>query len=296
VNNVLTIEFERPLQGGGWNVPITDASLSIWFAKSSRKGSGSSYGIHTSYTGFQANLVQGGSASAVGGGSDYPLLNPGMLLLLSVGLPLLVLAIYRHISHRQKKEPNTVDAPVHDKEKKPDGSPTPQASSLVVMNLQPGTRYKPKRVEDVPLFTFLHRLAQRRVCGTSVLVLELNLVLVVAGLSSFWVYGFDFGDIDAAESWGYICNALAFMTMLPATRNSFLNWMLFEPFEATIFYHRWLGRLTWVAAMLHGGYYVVEASQTPGQLKDSLQTEKWQNGLWSLGFLTIVVLTSFDIV
>jgi predicted ferric reductase len=73
-------------------------------------------------------------------------------------------------------------------------------------------------------------------------IILLNVVCVGLGMMS----GF-----NQSQIWGYMCAANSFLVAIPATRNSFLSWVSRLSVDQTIRYHRWLGRLTILQAVVH---------------------------------------------
>lgn len=56
---------------------------------------------------------------------------------------------------------------------------------------------------------------------------------------------------NQSQIWGYLCAANSFLVAIPVTRNSFLLWVSRLPLDQTIRYHRWLGRLVIIEAIIH---------------------------------------------
>eukprot|EP00475_Leptophrys_vorax_P003831 TRINITY_DN1223_c0_g1_i1.p1 TRINITY_DN1223_c0_g1~~TRINITY_DN1223_c0_g1_i1.p1 ORF type:complete len:1142 (+),score=352.10 TRINITY_DN1223_c0_g1_i1:95-3520(+) len=84
--------------------------------------------------------------------------------------------------------------------------------------------------------------------------------------------------------WGYLATANALFVALPATRNSVMVWLLGLPFDKTIMYHRWLGRLVLFQATVHWYYYPMSLRPIYGA--------KWDYGLVAWICMAIILATS----
>lgn len=76
----------------------------------------------------------------------------------------------------------------------------------------------------------------------AIIILALNIGTIFLGTR----LGF-----SQSQVWGDLCAANSLLVAIPATRNSIITWMVKVPFDQTIMYHRWLGRITAIQAIVH---------------------------------------------
>mmetsp|Transcript_20159 Transcript_20159/g.43790 ORF Transcript_20159/g.43790 Transcript_20159/m.43790 type:complete len:817 (+) Transcript_20159:888-3338(+) len=111
------------------------------------------------------------------------------------------------------------------------------------------------------------------------------LLYVLINLAALWIsptyaFGVGFGSLSAGNT---------LFTFITATRNSVLTWFIGIAFDQVLVYHRFVGRLTIVFALIHSGFYindVFEKTSDPVTL----------TGLISLGCSFVIVLTSLNYV
>jgi hypothetical protein len=277
------------------------------------------------YTFAQVDII--GDA---GGVAVAPALDPGLLFLASIVIPLALYSLVRMMSEFQKGQVRQYEV-VDRVARTPVGMAASQmynrmsaamgrgggSRGLPMTNSRIGpesggkqvvvSNYAPKSLDTSGPLYGLKIFLRARVTS------EFNrgqalLMLLGVALALGWIYFFQ-ADYAPRDGWGYICIAVALLTVVPATRNSLLTWFLFQPFERTIMYHRWLGRFCFIAAWAHTGYYVAEQvfglnggtvrqlNGAPVTLGDFLfAIEKNRNGTISLIGLTVVYLTSIDVV
>jgi len=101
-------------------------------------------------------------------------------------------------------------------------------------------------------------------------------------------------DSDVADSFGLVACAYAFMTVIPATRNSVLTVLVEIPFERTIVYHRWIGRFTFLSSATHGIIHGVRWINEGVLIENLFYTQKYLFGFISLMSLTVMYFTSIE--
>ncbi|NBP58929.1 hypothetical protein EBU71_20765, partial [bacterium] len=87
-----------------------------------------------------------------------------------------------------------------------------------------------------------------------------------------------------AQVWGLMSTANSLIVAIPATRNSVLTWLSGIPVDQTLMYHRWLGRITIIEAIVHFGYSIRLPEQFVGQ---SLYGILALACAWSIGITSI---------
>jgi predicted ferric reductase len=96
-----------------------------------------------------------------------------------------------------------------------------------------------------------------------------------------------FPGMNGAKLWGYLASANSLLVALPATRNSVLVWFLGFPFDKTIMFHRWLGRLILLQATIHFAHYPISVAQ-------NYVNNQWYYGLGAWIALSLIFLTSIE--
>jgi len=110
-----------------------------------------------------------------------------------------------------------------------------------------------------------------------IIILLLNIASIVLGTT----LGF-----SQSQVWGDMCAANSLLVAIPVTRNSFITWMTKIPFDQTITYHRWLGRLTILQGLVH---FACSIDQS-----DFTWTLNNYNGFISVICLGIIAFTSIE--
>jgi len=77
----------------------------------------------------------------------------------------------------------------------------------------------------------------------------MGLLILVLNIGSI-VVGTRIG-LSQSEIWGDLCAANSLLVAIPVTRNSIITWITKVPFDQTIMYHRWLGRITIIQGIVH---------------------------------------------
>lgn len=94
---------------------------------------------------------------------------------------------------------------------------------------------------------------------------------------------------------GHVATGTGAAMLVPATRNNILTVIFGVPFERQIMYHRWVGRITAIIALIHtGGYVYIWSGE--GILKSQSFTMKYFLGwIGSVG-AAMILLTSYSYV
>lgn len=111
-----------------------------------------------------------------------------------------------------------------------------------------GSQFQPWLASRVPYFH-----VSKNDALFVLLVLAMNAACVVVGV---------YTGFNQAQIWGYLCAANSFLVAIPATRNSVLLWLSALPIDQTIRYHRWMGRLVLLEAIVHVACLIDRASFT----------------------------------
>jgi len=132
---------------------------------------------------------------------------------------------------------------------------------------------------------FASRLAHYRIPKSQMAVGDLTLGLVYLVINILFVALWKPTILVPGLVWGYLATANALFVALPATRNSVMVWLLGIPFDKTIMYHRWLGRLVFLQATVHWYFYPYAVRAIYGR--------KWDYGLAAWVCMAIILATSF---
>jgi len=150
------------------------------------------------------------------------------------------------------------------------------------------------------IFNRVYGLSIRRIPGTQIAARQLFALLLYAGLNYAVLY------VErnpwTPSSIGHLIAANAFLAVLPATRNSLLVIFTGLPFERTIIFHRWVGRMLLILVGVHFGWILYEWNRDGISWKTQLFTKDptygWSNlyGLIAGSATLIMMLTSLPIV
>ncbi len=133
------------------------------------------------------------------------------------------------------------------------------------------------------LSNLLHAMLHARVLGSPVPVYSVGIALVFVLVSLAIVFIFPGETWNVPDSLGYMAGAVGLLTALPATRNSLLCWLLDMHFDATIMYHRWLGRYAVALALAHFiAYFAAGVEGWAPPDGDVILTEKYLFGIVAL--------------
>lgn len=147
------------------------------------------------------------------------------------------------------------------------------------------------------LSNLTHALTHARVYGTMIPVHSVALALVFVLLIVVIVFLFPAETWSWADSLGHVSGAVGLLTALPATRNSLLCWLLDMHFDATIMYHRWLGRLAVLLAFVHMiAYFATGVDGWSPPDPDHILVEKYLVGFLALAAGLWIIFTAFDMV
>jgi predicted ferric reductase len=147
------------------------------------------------------------------------------------------------------------------------------------------------------LSNLTHALTHARVYGTMIPVHSVALALVFVLVIVLIVFLFPADTWTWADSMGHVAGAVGLLTALPATRNSLLCWLLDMHFDATIMYHRWLGRLAVFLAFVHlVAYFATGVDGWSPPDASHILTEKYLFGFVAFAAGLWIVVTAFDTV
>jgi hypothetical protein len=147
------------------------------------------------------------------------------------------------------------------------------------------------------LSNLTHALTHARVYGTMIPVHSVALALVFVLVIVLIVFLFPADTWTWADSMGHVAGAVGLLTALPATRNSLLCWLLDMHFDATIMYHRWLGRLAVFLAFVHlVAYFATGVDGWSPPDASHILTEKYLFGFLAFAAGLWIVVTAFDTV
>jgi predicted ferric reductase len=134
--------------------------------------------------------------------------------------------------------------------------------------------------------TFLSMLANYRIPRMHFSALDLLIGVTFCAINLlFFAFLDSFPGLNAGLMWGYLASANSLLVALPATRNSILVWLLGIPFDKTIMYHRWLGRLVLLQATIHFGFYINSKAI-------DFAPNQWNYGIAAWSILLVIFITS----
>lgn len=127
-------------------------------------------------------------------------------------------------------------------------------------------------------------------------ILHVLILFLIAILMLLWVYIFPqylstYYHYKPGLSWGYISCANLFLCMFPAMRNSLFNRFLFQPFERSIVWHKWIALFAILTALIHTFYYLI-LWYSEGILLQRLQRKKAIFAQLSLFFMLVILASS----
>lgn len=107
---------------------------------------------------------------------------------------------------------------------------------------------------------------------------------VVSHLLDDYTFGRGFGSLAAANT---------MLLIIPATRNNILTWGMGLAFDHIVLYHRFLGRVTILVAVIHGAMYIEQFVADGGNYVDYTDYVNWM-GTGALICGLLIVVTTFD--
>ena len=135
-------------------------------------------------------------------------------------------------------------------------------------------------------------LANKRFKLLDASCIEVLLFALYALINVAWCTVFAKSEWYRADQWGYLASANGLFVVIPASRHSLWGWLLGLPFDKTITFHRWVGRLVFVEATLHmAEYFNDEYLRDFGSMLDY---DKYKNGFVSWLALLVVFCTSIE--
>jgi NAD(P)H-flavin reductase len=148
------------------------------------------------------------------------------------------------------------------------------------------TTSHPVKAAKNPALNFFSMLSNYRIPRTQFSALDLLIASVFVVINClFFVFINYFPGMYAGVMWGYLASANSLLVALPATRNSVLVWLLGVPFDKTIMYHRWIGRLVLIQASIHFAYYPISTA-------NDFPVNQWNYGVAAWAMLLVLFLTS----
>jgi len=141
----------------------------------------------------------------------------------------------------------------------------------------------------------LARISAKKVPLLDASCVEVLLFGLYVLLNVLWCTAFAKERWNRADQWGYLASANGLFVVIPASRNSLWGWLLGLPFDKTITFHRWLGRLVFVEATLHMAEYFNDGYFFPNNtFGDMIAVAKYKEGFISWVALLVVLLSSIE--
>eukprot|EP00475_Leptophrys_vorax_P035025 TRINITY_DN5728_c0_g4_i1.p1 TRINITY_DN5728_c0_g4~~TRINITY_DN5728_c0_g4_i1.p1 ORF type:complete len:675 (-),score=152.69 TRINITY_DN5728_c0_g4_i1:32-2011(-) len=143
----------------------------------------------------------------------------------------------------------------------------------------------PEKKTDTTVANFYSKVVKARIPKSHIAVGDIMLTIAFLGLNFAILAYFSLPKYVVGLTWGYLATANMLLVALPATRNSVLVWALGVPFDKSIMYHRWLGRLAILQSCVHWYYYWG---------KQSLYGMKYWYGVYAWIGLAVIFVTSIN--
>ena len=171
--------------------------------------------------------------------------------------------------------------------------------------LSPVDSYKKQKMKSQPLLDSIHRekkaksaiqnsffrFLRHRVVGSQFSVFDVLVMLLWIFINVGFLFIWNMKQWILANTFGYLAISNAFFVALPATRNSVLAFFLGMPFDKTILYHLWIGRLVLLLVSAHALIYIISWN-SEGVLRERFFQHKYIQGLIAWVALGFVFLSS----
>ncbi|PRP83649.1 glucooligosaccharide oxidase [Planoprotostelium fungivorum] len=151
-----------------------------------------------------------------------------------------------------------------------------------------GTEVAPKKYGSSKLVALLYR----RIPNTEIAIAHCLVFVAYIGINIATLF---YDQPVNPKSFGTLIAANAFLVVLPATRNSIVVVLTGIPFDKTVQFHRWVGRLTVAISTIHAIYTFVDWKNTGLSVTEMVSSDvKNVYGIIAWVSLLVMLISSYE--